>query len=56
MIVGWQRILVFMYFIYAPIFTINLASKKNRPKLRAIHSNYHSVLYFNFVNQGCLSL
>ena len=26
-----------MFSIYAPVFTVSLASKKNRPKLLAIH-------------------
>jgi len=38
-----------MFFIYTPVFTINLASKKRRTELRAIHLSCHSVPYFHSV-------
>lgn len=43
-----------MFFIYTPIFTINLASKERRTELPAIHLRCHSVRIFILSNSTFL--
>jgi len=39
-----------VFFIYIPVSAVGLASKKDRPKLLAIHPRCHSVTYFHSLN------